>query len=555
MSLRVAAGISPVLLFEDPVDVWAPSTMEGAFDALARAQRALSEGYWIAGALSYEFGALMHAVGSRTTHPLLVLGAFRAPVETAGPAESEAFTLTAPLPRVAGAAYERAIATILERIRDGEVYQVNYTVPFDAGFEGDPYALYRRLAGRAAAKYSAFVEFEERALVSISPELFLRFEGERIATKPMKGTAPLERIEDLYDEKNRAEHLMIVDLLRNDLHRICRDVRVDRLFEVERYPTFATVTSTISGELRDGAGIAEIFRATFPCGSVTGAPKRAAMQHIAELEKDPRGFYTGSIGFLSPERRGWWNVPIRTLQIDKSSGMARYDAGGGIVIDSDAHAEWSEILLKSRFLRPAYAEFSLWESFRGGSEPGDVEAHLARLQKSAAAFGITVDFDSLRARITEINQTHTPLFVRVRAYADRVEVGAEPLDATPLPVDLCISHARVDSADPLLRHKTAWRPLHTRAAQEARELGCFDAVLRNERGEITEGSRTNIFIRSGNTLYTPPLECGVLPGILRERLVSEGQAVERVLTLSDIKNADAVYAGNSARGLLPARIQ
>jgi para-aminobenzoate synthetase/4-amino-4-deoxychorismate lyase len=555
MSLRVAAGISPVLLFEDPVDVWAPSTMEGAFDALARAQQALNDGYWIAGALSYEFGALMHGVGSRSTQPLLVLGAFREPVETAATASSEAFTLTAPLPRVSGAAYEGAIAAILERIRDGEVYQVNHTVPFDAGFEGDPYALYRRLAERAAAKYCAYVEFDGRALVSISPELFLRFEGKRIATKPMKGTASLERVQDLHDEKNRAEHLMIVDLLRNDLHRICRDVRVDRLFEVERYPTFATMTSTISGELREGASLTEIFGATFPCGSVTGAPKRAAMQHIAALETHPRGFYTGSIGFLSPQRRGWWNVPIRTLQIEKDAGMARYDAGGGIVIDSDARAEWSEILLKSRFLRPACEDFSIWESFRGGTNPGDVEAHLRRLEKSATAFGIAVDFGALRAQIEAINQTRSPLFVRVRAYADRVDVAAEPLGTTPAPVDLCMSRHRVDSADPLLRHKTAWRPVHTRAAQEARERGCFDAVLCNERGEITEGSRTNIFIRRGNTLYTPPLESGVLPGILRERLVSEGQAMERVLTQRDLENADAVYAGNSARGLLPARIR
>ena len=555
MSLRVAAGISPALLFEDPVEVWAPSTMEGAFDALERAQQALEAGYWIAGALSYEFGAHLHGVDTRSTAPLLVLGSFHAPSRRTEPANENAFTLSAPLPRVAGTAYERAIAAILELIRDGEVYQVNYTVPFDAGFEGDPYGLYRLLAERAAVQYSAYVEFGDRALVSISPELFLRFENGRVATKPMKGTAPLERIEQLHDEKNRAEHLMIVDLLRNDLHRICRDVRVDRLFDVERYPTFATMTSTISGALHEDSSIAEIFRATFPCGSVTGAPKRAAIRHIAALEAHPRGFYTGSIGFLSPDRQGWWNVPIRTLQIEKARNAARYDAGGGIVIDSDAQTEWAEILLKSRFLAPACAEFSIWESFRGGAEPGDIEAHLARLHKSASAFGIAVDLEDLRTRIARINQTQSPLFVRVRAYTGRVDVVAEPLEVTQTPVDLCVSRFRVDSADPLLRHKTAWRPIHTRAAQEARELGCFDAVLSNERGEITEGSRTNIFIRSGNTLYTPPLQCGVLPGILRERLVSEGRAVERVLTQSDLQSADAVYAGNSARGLLPARIR
>ncbi len=555
MTLRVVAGLEPSLLFEKPQYVWAPSNFEGAFCALQEAQTALEDGHWIAGAISYEFGAQLQGIDARTSDPLLILGAFSAPKRVESHGRASRFSISAPLSRIARGDYAQAVDRIRARIVDGEVYQVNYTVPFDLGFGGDPYTLFRFLARRAQAPYSAFVEYGDRAIASISPELFLRFDRDRITTKPMKGTASLRNIGELANEKNRAEHLMIVDLLRNDLHRISTQVHVERLFEVERYPTFATMTSTISGRLDRSRTLLDIFGATFPCGSVTGAPKRAAMQHIAQMERYSRAFYTGTIGFLSPQRRGWWNVPIRTLQIDRATGMARYDAGGGIVSDSDVMDEWNEILIKSRFLRPAYRNFDLRETFRSGPNPSDLDAHLGRMQQSAAAFGMEIDMHRLRRELEPSGNMDEPQFVRVRASAGGIGVSAQPLEPAQTPIELCISRYRVRAADPLLRHKTGWRPIHEAAAREARESGCFDAILQNERGELTEGSRTNIFVQKGNTLYTPPLDCGVLPGILRSRLVSDGQAVERVLHAADLEAADAIYAGNSARGLLPARIR
>ena len=553
MRLRVAAGFAPSLMFENPVAVWTPSRFEDALAALDAAQQALNDGSWIAGAISYEFGAMLQGIVERAHDPLLILGAFDKPVRV-NDAGNGAFALSAPLSRVSFDAYAHEISYILRRINDGEVYQVNYTVPFDAGFSGDPFALFAFLAPRARAPYSAFVECNGHAVVSISPELFLRLAGDRVSTKPMKGTAPLERIGDLQAEKNRAEHLMIVDLLRNDLSRICDEVGVEDLFEVERYPTFATMTSTISGTLRTNVSLTDVLRAAFPCGSVTGAPKRAAMQHIAEVERDARGFYTGTIGFLSPGRTGWWNVPIRTLQIDCETRRARYDAGGGIVSDSGARSEWEEILLKSRFLAPAYDGFALLETFRAGANPSNVRAHLARLQRSGEAFGLRIDMAGVKHAIADPAHSTGDRIVRVRVRDGDVEVSSEPVEAHAA-VELCFSEERVRSDDPFLAHKSSWRPAHDAAASEARERGCFDAVLRNERGELTEGARTNIFVRKGNTLYTPPLSSGVLPGILRSRLISEGQAVERVLTQDDLESADAVLAGNSARGLLPARIR
>ncbi len=554
MTLRVVAGWELAQVFEDPIEVWAPRSLDGALVALARVDEALDAGYYIAGALSYEFGALLNGIDAHEPHlPLLILGAFHKPVQRNLPRGGTRFSMSAPLCRVDERDYESRIVYLLGRISDGEVYQVNYTLPFDVAFSGDPFALYRFLARRARAKYAAYVEHDEVSIVSISPELFLRFDGPCISTKPMKGTATLSNLDELANPKNRAEHLMIVDLLRNDLHRVCDDVHVPRLFEVERYPTFATMTSTISGTLRK-VSFEEIVRATFPCGSVTGAPKRAAMQHIAQVETQPRGFYTGSIGFLSPKRRGWWNVPIRTLQFERGAAAARFDAGGGIVSDSRASYEWAEIFLKARFLAPAHKNFTLWETLRCGPQPSDAQAHVARLSASARRFGWHVEHDALLERLRELYACADPQLVRVRANASHTRVNAQPLEETAQPVRVCMSALRVRSDDPLLVHKTAWRPIHAAAAHEARDRGCFDALLRNERSELTEGSRTTLFVRLGDTLYTPPLHSGALPGILRSRLVSEAHAVERVLFFEDLLKADALFVGNSARGLLEAEL-
>jgi len=550
--MHIVVGWQPALVFADPIAMWAPRSLDGALDALACVDEALDAGYYVAGALSYELGAMLNGIATHEPRlPLLILGAFREPKRRNLARNGGRFAMSAPLCRVGFEEYAQRIDHLLTQIRDGEVYQVNYTLPFDVAFSGDPFDLYRFLARRARAKYAAYVEHDDVSIVSLSPELFLRFDGSRISTKPMKGTAKLSNIEELANEKNRAEHLMIVDLLRNDLHRICNDVQVPRLFEIERYPTFATMTSTISGTLRD-VSFEQILRATFPCGSVTGAPKRAAMQHIARVEREPRGFYTGSIGYLSPKRRGWWNVPIRTLQFERGAAAGRFDAGGGIVSDSQARDEWNEVFLKARFLAPAHQAFTIWETLRCGPEPSDAAAHVERLARSAAKFGWPIERDAILAQLHELDRKDGAQFVRVRTGPSQTRIHAQPLEETPRPVRVCLSSQRVRSDDPFLAHKTAWRPVHEAAAREARERGCFDALLLNERGEVTEGSRTTLFVRRGQTLYTPPLHCGVLPGILRSRLVSQAGAAERVLYLDDILKADALYVGNSARGLLQA---
>jgi len=527
-------------------------SFDEAWRSIDRADEALRNGYHVAGFFSYEFGAACTRLAQRASEiPLLSLGIFESPQTVRLDDPRDAFALGPLRPRIGFDEYASTIEAIRRAIRDGEVYQVNYTLPFDARFSGDAAAAYAFLARRARAPYCALLEDGDYAAISLSPELFLRFDGERIETKPMKGTATHERIAELVNAKNRAEHVMIVDLLRNDLHKVCDDVTVERLFSEERYPTFATMTSTIAGTVRDGTSLREILHATFPCGSVTGAPKRAAMQHIATFEQHARDVYTGSIGYLSPQRRGWWNVAIRTLQVDTQSGAARIDAGGGIVSDSSAAGEWTEVAVKLRFVRDAIEPFAFWETFASHT---DVEPHLQRMARAAIDFGVPFDMATAHERIAPFLPT-AGLLVRLRLHLDgRIEAFADALVTPEEPVKVCIAAARVRSDDFMLAYKSSWRPAHEAAADEARRAGCFDALLVNERGELTEGTRTNVFVELEAQLFTPPLTSGVLPGILRARLLSERVVTERIVTTDDLRAADAVYIGNDARGLLRAAL-
>ncbi len=550
MSLRVAFSGSDELDFRDPlltVRAWNLSEAERAF---AEAERALADGYWIAGYLNYALGSAFHGLPVEARWPLLTIGIFdRAAPRLGEEAALERFA--PPLPLFSERAYEGAIAEIVAAIRDGNVYQVNYSVPFHFALAGDPYALWSAIAARTAARYQAFVHDEERLALSWSPELFLRFEGSTLAVRPMKGTAALDRSDELSNEKNRAENLMIVDVLRNDLYRLGARVETECLLEIERYPTFATMTSTLRAHFVGSPTLAEIFAATFPCASVTGAPKRAAMEHIARLETSPREIYCGSIGYLSPQRRGWWNVAIRTLQSDSAATNIR--VGGGILYDSIAERERREIDTKLRFLADA-AQIELWETLASDASDDSLARHLQRIADSAERLHVPVDREVLRARIDEARRSATtPMLLRVRLDArGTIALHREELQR-PDAIEILLSSMRVFSDDPWLRVKSSYRPAHERAAAEAQSADCFDAVLLNERGELTEGSRSNLFLQRNGRLLTPPLAAGLLPGILRAQMLAADDAEEATLFPEDLENAEAVYLGNSARGLLCVR--
>lgn len=474
------------------------------------------------------------------------------------------------------AEYTRRIEAIHEWIRSGDVYQLNFTAPFRLRTEEPVAALYARLRARQPARYGAFIHWRNgRHILSFSPELFFRVDRDgqkrRITARPMKGTAPRGRstggdraIADWLrnDEKNRSENLMIVDLLRNDLGRVARtgSVRAEELFAVERLPTLWQMTSTISAELREEVGFEEIFRALFPCGSITGAPKIRAMQLIAGLEDGPRGVYTGTIGFFSPQTTVF-NVAIRTLEME--SGRGTMGAGSGIVIDSKAAEEYRECLLKAEFLTRQRADpFSLVETMRWEGNYSLLELHLDRLTDSAEYF----DFECDRTAVKAALEAHARQFTGGAARRVRLLLGGDggleigdqilPETSGEATVRVRIASQRTDAADPMLFHKTTHRPVYGPAFEAAAHEGFADVLFFNTRGELTEGAISNVLVVKEGRWFTPPVDCGLLCGVYRRHLLeSKPEIEERVLSEDDLRAADAVYIANSVRGLRRAEIE
>ena len=486
--------------------------------------------------------------------------------------------------------YAQRIAAIHEWIRAGDIYQLNFTLPLHLRTAVGAAALYEQLIHRQPVEYAAFLHPQAgRRILSFSPELFFRTDksaaGWRIVTRPMKGTAARGRTtsEDREqaawlqsDPKNRAENVMIVDLLRSDLGRLCRfgSVRVDDLFTVERYPTLWQMTSTVSGELRPDVDFAAVFRALFPCGSITGAPKVRAMQLIGQLEGTARGVYTGSIGYFSLQETVF-SVAIRTLEMEDAPGggqLGKMGVGSGIVIDSVAADEFRECRLKTEFLAAGWDQgrfspaegFALVETLLWRDGFARLELHLDRLSDSADFF----DFTCVRTVVRDALLDFAAAFEdsqprKVRLLLDGeggLEIGAETLREEALglqsrPVRVCLAAEHSDARDPLLFHKTTHRPLYARALQAAQQAGYDDVLFFNGEGELTESAIANVFVEKDDRLYTPPIGCGLLAGVERRHLLATlANSEERVLTIEDLRHADAVYLANAVRGLRRALV-
>jgi len=558
-------------LFRDPVRTLRLEVGDdprGFFDAIGAAA---AEGLWVAGYFAYELGYLLEPKlapliqGKRPPGPLAWAGLFRGPSE-APESNGGRFEITAPRPNTTPDEYTGAIDRIKTHITEGETYQVNFT--FKQGFElnGSPEALFETLRRRQRVSYAALLFDGVRTVLSLSPELFFKREGGAIRAKPMKGTVRrgANRPEDerlaswlAADAKNCAENVMIVDMVRNDLGRIAPPggVRVPALFEVERFQTLHQMTSTVEAAVPPETSWFEVFRALFPCASVTGAPKVRTMELIAELEKEPRGVYTGAIGYIGPGGDACFNVAIRTIVVGEN-GHAELGIGSGVVFDSDARAEYEECLLKGAFLAGAARVFELVETMR--LEDGVVylrRRHLERLRSSAAHFGFEYTEQSVAGAIDgAIRKSPTGKHkIRLLLAADGgVTVSHTPLMATPDSVRVKLSQERVNPPDEFLYHKTTHRPVYRHERELALAEGYDEVMFLNSNGECCEGSITNLFVEIGGAMFTPPVTCGLLPGTLREELISEGECRERVLNLNDIQRADQVYFGNSVTGLVAA---
>ncbi|MFB3812633.1 MAG: aminodeoxychorismate synthase component I [Terriglobales bacterium] len=464
--------------------------------------------------------------------------------------------------------YCKRIAAIHDYIAAGHTYQVNFTDGVAFKFAGSPGSLYATLRQRQPVPYGALIHHGNRHILSFSPELFFRVSEGRIVTRPMKGTARRGRTtaEDCEiaawlaaDPKNRSENVMVVDLLRNDLGRICEcgSVRVDNLFAVEKYPTLLQMTSTVSGKLRSGLGLYELFRAMFPCGSITGAPKVRTMQIIRELERQPRGPYTGAIGFFAPTGESVFSVAIRTLVLEANRGTM--GVGSGIVYDSVAEDEYAECRLKAEFLMKPGMRFALIESIRWDDGYLLLDRHLQRLAASCEYFAFPWDAEALleHLRANELALLRGTCYkVRVLLGADgQVQVENFAISDEPVPNSVMLAPQRTHSDDIFLYHKTTRRELYNRIYTVARERGHADAIFQNERGEITEGAISNIFIEKDGMLLTPPTESGLLAGVYRAQvLATDARARECVLRLSDLQAADAIYICNAVRGLMKVQL-
>lgn len=558
------------LLFTHPAEILSARTLGDVSALLADLDRLSAEGRWLAGYLAYEAGYTFERIAppKPLDGPLGWFGVYDAPQRLA-PDETDAlldgagdFEISEPTFALGRAAYAERIATVKAHIREGGVYQINFTAPFRFRFDGDPVGLYAALRRRQRVGFGALIRAGERWVLSASPELFFRRDGDRITARPMKGTVrrgPTPEDDAAQaawltaDPKNRAENLMIVDLLRNDLSVVAEpgSVRVPALFEPERYDTLWQMTSTVEARLRPGGEIAEIVRALFPCGSVTGAPKIRAMQVIHDLEDGPRGVYCGAVGYVSPDGRAAFSVPIRTVELHGADG--RMGSGSGVVWDSDPDEEYDECLLKARFLTaPAPPDFALLETMRWEGGVALLSRHLARLRQSADYFDFPFDESAVRARLEEVGAGLEPgEAYRFRLTLDRhgdVHIEASPLDAPPFRRAV-IYPEPADPSDPFQRHKTTHRPFYERAVRWARERGFDEATLVNASGEVVEGTRTNVFVRIGGRLVTPPLTVGGLGGVYRAHLLATEDAAEEVLTVADLHRADTVYLSNAVRGL------
>jgi len=564
-------GVAPApLYFAAPRRVVEARTLEQVRPALAAVEAEAAAGRWAAGFLAYEAApALDPALRALAAGPgpLAWFGIYDAPATCAPPPLGEA-TLGALAPDVDRAAYLAAVERIRARIARGDVYQVNHTIRLRGPFRGDPLALHRRLRAAQGAGLGALVHLGDRAIVSTSPELFLERRGDLVRARPMKGTARRGRFEEedlaaaaalVASEKERAENVMIADLLRNDLGRVARlrTVRVASLCELERYRTVHQLTSTVEARLRPDVGLAALLAATFPCGSVTGAPKAMATRVIAEEERSPRGAYCGAIGFVAPGGDAAFNVAIRTVDLDLAAGEAVAGVGGGITWASDPEREWDEACAKAAFLWEPSAPFELVETLRleGGRYPLLVR-HLARLASSARHLGFALDPAEIERALRRQAEAASGAARRVRllvAAAGAVRSEAAPLPAPvtdPLPVALAAG--RLSRRDPTLFHKTTRRGTYDAARRERPDA--FDVLLANEEGELTEFTIGNVVLDLDGAEVTPPRDAGLLAGVMRAELLARGEIRERPVRVEELSRARRVWLVNAVRGRVPVRL-
>lgn len=566
-----AAGVIEPIAFTEPVKVLETHDLNKIPGIMQEVEQALNEGYYAAGYVSYEAAPAFQKemnVRSGAQMPLVWFGIFKAPVSPCQEPDTKPYTVSEWHMASSQEQYQQGIAHIKNAIEEGETYQVNYTERLRATFSGSDRSFYRQLARNQQAGYSAYLNLGRYRILSASPELFFRVQDGQLTTKPMKGTATRGRnlAEDsaqaahlVASEKERAENLMIVDLLRNDMSRLAESgtVQAAKLFEVEAYPTVLQLTSTIEAELTPELTVFDWFKALFPCGSITGAPKISTMKHIAQLEQSPREVYCGAIGFISPEKNAVFSVPIRTVIVDTEKDAAQYGVGGGITWDSTSQGEFEELYAKAKVLTAERPEFSLLESLKLEDGVFPLLAyHLKRLAESAQYFDFPLDLKRVQQRLTECAVANTQGLYKVRLLVDRTgkaSTEAQPIKPITNRMTAMLAKESVDSSDPFLFHKTTHRKVYEQAQLAAGKA--FTTLLWNEKGELTEFTIGNLVVEKDGEYFTPPVQSGLLAGTFRQQLLDNGTIAERVIHKDSLPEWDRIWFINGVRGWLEMDIE
>lgn len=576
-----AGAKGPFRQYRDPVATVAAHRHEEVRSALQQLRESLRAGHHAAGFIAYEAGyALDPALEPhfrRCDGPLLRFGIFE-DVELLDAHERDAVlarkgtaSWLPPRPRISADEYASAVHKVREQLFAGDHYQANLTFGCDVDVAGSIPALYAALRRRGGGAWGGICVHDDGALASFSPEQFFKLANGKLTAMPMKGTArrhgdpeadAAEAKALAEDEKQRAENLMIVDLLRNDLARVAEtgSIAVPRLFAIEHYPTVHQMVSEVAATLREGLDAIDVLETIFPCGSVTGAPKIAAMQALRQLEPEPRGAYTGSMGWIEPPRADGsagdaaFNVLIRTIEIVSGRPQARLGLGSGLVVDSQSDAEWAECLLKGAFVTETARNFDLIETMRYDPTEGIValEPHLERMKTSASELGFTFDRHAARNELqaATFSQSHPAKVRLLLSPSGALAISLSPIEDMgdePIPVE--VKPLDVAKDDFRLRHKTTDRDFYDAPRRASRAA---DVAFVNEDGHLTETSRANIFVQRGDRLITPPLSAGVFPGVLRQQLIAEGEAEEGVLVAGDLGHG--FWIGSSLRGLVKAKL-
>jgi len=556
-------------LCENPEEIIIASKTEEVLPAIQRIEDMQNQGYYLAGWISYEAATAFdkrHQVLNSGDFPLVLMMASKdiKEVYLKDLNDYDRSHICHSLePHINQEEYEESCSKVLDYIYEGDIYQANYSFRCDAKLNCHPFEMFQKLENEHPVPYSIYVETDEWQIISQSPELFLEKQQQKISSKPMKGTIKREltyeedeknRQELSEDRKSQAENVMIVDLMRNDISRICQlsSVKVPELFTSTRYHSLHQLTSTVEGELNDGVGLVDILKATFPAGSITGAPKIRSMEIISELEKDGRRLYTGSAGIFLPGGDFILNVCIRTLLCKNEKALL--GIGSGIVADSAKTLEWEECLLKSRFLNPKRRHTEVFETMLWNGHIHYFEDHINRLQNSCEYFLIPFNRNEILELLNEkLFELRTKELHRVRLAIKidgSINLKVDPLDFPGWkkePLKLVISEKKTDSESPYQYHKTDNRELYNSEFKKAQEAGYDEVIFFNEKGQLSEGAITNIFIKKDDQWLTPPISSGILNGTWRKNLIPALKAEEKPLNINDIINADDIIIGNSVK--------